>query len=301
MTRQEAHRLIRSLRRQFLLLTVTRCLLLTTVAVGFLGTLWNPSDAPGSILSANPLTNALWLAATFAAVVWVALTFYSVRQVRSTNQATAYIASGRLDLAEGQLMDALRQFSLYRNGKLLACHKLALIAHGQKQYQVAAELCDGILSFGAWGGLSKGISRLCRIMLVDCHLFLGDVTSAIRALRPVSSQDPDLSLAEQLLVLPIELRCQIGSDHYERAASSLSWKMSRAELLDSPKAALAHALLAVACQKTGQTENATFLQRRAELYHDLDELAEDYDVLRERAQGSSGKNSAPQATSADNK
>ena len=150
MTRQEAHRLIRSLRRQFLLLTVTRCLLLTTVAVGFLGTLWNPSDAPGSILSANPLTNALWLAATFAAVVWVALTFYSVRQVRSTNQATAYIASGRLDLAEGQLMDALRQFSLYRNGKLLACHKLALIAHGQKQYQVAAELCDGILSFGAW-------------------------------------------------------------------------------------------------------------------------------------------------------
>lgn len=295
MTHREAHQLIQNLRRQLLFATLARMLLTGIVGAGLLGALRHDPASTGSTLSGGLST--LWSAAILAVVVWVTLLIFSVRQVRASNRASAYIASGRLDLAEAQLKNAVRRFSLYRNSKLMACHNLAVVAHGQKCYQASAELCNGILSMWSWSRISQGLHRVCRILLADCHLFLGDTASASRVIESLSPQDPHLSLAEQLLLLPIELRCQIANAEYERAADSLPWKISRAELLDSPKAALAHALLAEACRQTGQTERAAFLQRRAELYHDLKELAEDYAVLRD----SQVPASAPTPTSADNK
>ena len=102
---------------------------------------------------------------------------------------------------------------------------------------------------------------------------------------------PDLNLAEQLLLLPIELRCQVTAEQYDAASESLPWKVERAELLDSPTAGLVHALLAMAADHTGQSRMAGFLRHRAELYHGLDNLAEEHGFLRDLA---------PEATSADN-
>jgi len=283
MSGTEAHRLIQSLRRQFLLATVTRVTLLSVVGLGFvLGTLWQAHFQRGSEL--------MWSAASLAAIAWLTLTFYSVRQIRVAHQASAFIASGRLDLAEERLKNALRKFSLYRNGKLLACHHLAVVAHGRKSYRAAAELCDGMISLP--GGPLVATRRTCRILLADCRLFLGDVLAASRAIAPLRLDGADLGLAEQLLLLPIELRCQIAAEQYEEAARALPWKLKRAELLDAPRAALVHALLAQAARKTGKGPVADFLQRRAELYHDLDDLAEEYPALRDLA---------PRARSADNK
>ncbi|MFQ5430478.1 MAG: hypothetical protein ACE5E1_09235 [Phycisphaerae bacterium] len=281
MTVEEAQRLVRSLRRQFLLASVARGGLLALIGVGMLGSFWQVQ--PGGAL------DLLWPAAMLAAVAWGALTVFSVRQVQAANQASAYIASGRLDLAEEQLKTAMRQFSLYENGKLLACHNLAVVAHGRKSFQAAAELCDGVIAIRK--GRRLGIGHTCRILLADARLSLGDTVSALRAIEPLSLRDADLSLAEQLLLLPIDLRCRIATEQFEEAAAALPWKVRRAELLDAPRAALAHELLAMACRRTGRAEAAGFLHRRAVLYHDLDELAADYPVLRD---------SAPSATSADN-
>jgi hypothetical protein len=93
------------------------------------------------------------------------------------------------------------------------------------------------------------------------------------------------------MLLPIELRCRTAEGDYERAAESLGWKVRLAELLEAPKAALVHALLARACRHTDRSEVATFLQRRAELYGDLGELAGEYQTP---------LGSAPGAISADN-
>lgn len=278
----EAHRLIQSLRRQFLLATLARSALLMVVALGFVfGTLWRAES--------HYRAELMWSIASMAAIAWVVLTFFSVRQVRAAHQASAFIASGRLDLAEEKLKSTLRQFSLYRNAKLLACHHLAVVAHGRKSYQAAAELCDGMISLP--GGPPRATLRTCRILLADCRLLLGDVAAARKAIAPLTLQGPDLNLAEQLMLLPIELRCQVTGEQYEAASESLPWKIKRAELLDSPTAGLVHALLAMAADHTGQPRMADFLRRRAELYHGLDNLAEGHDFLRDLA---------PEATSADN-
>lgn len=282
MSSAEAKKLIKSLRLQLLFATLIRILLLAVVCAGLLGAIWE--------IRIDGRSNALWASATVAAIAWVILTIFSVRQVRASNRASTYIASGRLDLAQEQLKQAMRQFSLYRNGKVLACHNLAVVSHGQKRYRSAAILCDGILSLG--GRLSRHINETCRILLADCRLLLGDPDLARIALGRLSAKSPELALTDQLLLLPIELRCQLAMQQYQEAAADLSWKVQRAELLDSPKAALTHALLAAACRKTGHQPEADFLERRARLYHDLDELSEEYEILR---------NSALKPTSADNR
>ena len=279
----EAHRLIQSLRRQFLLATLTRSALLMVVALGFVfGTLWRAES--------HHRAELMWSIASLAAIAWVVLTFYSIRQVRAAHQASSFIASGRLDLAEEKLKSTLRQFSLYRNAKLLACHHLAVVAHGRKSYQAAAELCDGMISLP--GGPPGATLRTCRILLADCRLLLGDIAAARQAIAPLNLLGPDLNLAEQLLLLPIELRCQVTAEQYGAAAESLPWKVKRGELLDSPAAGLVHALLAMAADRTGQARMAGFLRQRADLYHGLSKLAEEHDFLRDLA---------TKATSADNK
>jgi hypothetical protein len=146
---------------------------------------------------------------------WVVLAMFSARQIRATNQANVYISNGRLDLAEEQLKSAMQLFSLYRTGKLLVCHNLAVVAHGQKNYSVAAALCDGLIESGV--SVTRGIGRMCRILLADCRLLLGDTVSAIRAISPLRLDDPGMSLNERLMLLPIELRCQAAEGEYSRS------------------------------------------------------------------------------------
>ncbi|MBN2560480.1 MAG: hypothetical protein JXQ75_06085 [Phycisphaerae bacterium] len=275
MTLEEARALARMIRRHFFLAAVSRAVLLALVAVAFLGALLQTNT------NADTATDPLWFAAMLAAMLWVALTVFSVRQVRAANQASVYISSGRLDLAEEQLKDAIHLFTLYRTGKLLACHNLAVVAHGQKNYQAAAELCGCVIALR--GSVSRSIGRLCRILLADCRLFLGDSESALDVIQPLSLSGSALSLSEQLMLLPIELRCQIAAGDFQQAVASLAGKVRLAELLDARKAALAHALLARACRQGAQSEVAAFLQRRAELYYDLTELEAEYRVLGDTA------------------
>ncbi len=270
MTYREACELVTLLRRRFLITTLTRATILIVISLSVF--------AAWMSVESEMYRRVFWGSASFAGLAWITLMFFSIRQARVSNQASAFIASGRLDLAEERLRGAIQHFSLFRNGLLLACHNLAVVAHGRQCYPAAAELCEGVLSLHK--GLHKGIGRTCRILLADCRLFLGDTASALRAIEPISLDDPVLNLSEQLLFLPIELRCRIARADYAGATANLSWKLRRAELLDSPKAALVHALLAEACRRTGQPETAAFLQGRAELYHDLDDLEDQYGKLR---------------------
>jgi hypothetical protein len=220
---------------------------------------------------------ALWSATSLWIVGWMLLTVLSTRTIRAAHRTAALVAAGRLDLAEDQLKAAMRLFSIYTGGKLAVCHNLAVIAHGQKDFAAAAELCDGILALR--GGVSRALGRLCRLLLADCRLILGDTAAALRAIEPLSMLAGGLSLPEQLMLLPIELRCQLAQGRHREAADGLEAKVRLAELMDSPRAALAHALLAQACRESGRAREADFLLRRAELYHDLDRLRQEFSVL----------------------
>jgi hypothetical protein len=301
MTLDEAKTVARTLRRQLVLASISRIILIVLLTASFLTAILQPEAKAGK--------DALWFAAMLAAITWVTLTMFSVRQLRAANQAAMYISSGRLDLAEEQLKNAVHLFSFYRAGKLLACHNLAVVVHGRKNYSAAAELCTCVISLK--GKLSRGAGRLCRILLADCRLLLGDPAAALQAIGPLSLTEPAtpdpqhaagkaasagdegkaLDLAEQMLLLPIELRCHVGLGKFEQAVEGLDWKVQLAELLDAQKAALVHALLAEACRRVGKPIQAGFLQRRAELYSDLEELAKEYPFV---------VHSAPRPDNADN-
>lgn len=281
MSPAEAQSLIRTVRRHFRAAWGLRILLLGVIGTSFaLGLIREETTG-----QAGPI----WTVAFLAVIFWFGLMASSIRQARAANQGTQYIASGRLDLAETHLKNALQGFSLYRFGKLLVCHNLAVVAHGRREYQAAADLCDGILSVAR--NQSRSLSRLCRILLADCRLLLGDSAAAMKALAPLDADHADMTINEKLVLLPIELRCLIACGDFAAVVASLAEKIKLSELLESPKAALTHALLARACRETGRTSQAAFLQRRAELYHDLGELEAQYSIRLD---------SEPVATSADN-
>lgn len=292
MTVSDARVVIKTLRRQLLLATVSRIGILGMLAFGLVTTLFSTEQAG--------YRDALWFSIMFAALTWVAMSMFSVRQLRAAHQASAYISNGRLDLAEEQLKSAVYAFSMYRSGKLLACHNLAVVAHGRKNYQASAELCHFLIAAG--GSTTQKLGQLCRILLADCCLYLDDAAGALEVIQPLTIKDrtppssplavnraalrkyrAELSLAEQVLLLPIQIRSQIRLGHYDQVTHELLWKVRVAEAMDSSRAALVHSLLAKACRVLNRSSEAAFLQKRAELYADMSELATEYPETRDSA------------------
>ncbi len=228
---------------------------------------------------AEKQSDLLWSGAALITVAWLLHMVVSFKQVRASNQAAVYISTGRLDLAERQLREALRSFSLFTRGRLLVCHNLAVVAHGRKEYEAAAELCRGVVSLGR--GLSRSVVRLCRILWADCCLALGELAAAEKALAGMTVEEGGLRLSEALMLMPVELRCRLAMRDHGRVVSSLPEKKQMAELLDAPKAALVHAILAKACLAEGREAEADFFDRRSRLFHDREELVADYPILQD--------------------
>ncbi|MBX3395419.1 MAG: hypothetical protein KF841_08620 [Phycisphaerae bacterium] len=271
MTGEMSQDFMRSIRRQVRFSTLMRLALLLIIASGIVAT---PFYSSGN----RPL-DLLWAASAFAGLTWIGLTALSIKQIRAANQGIVYMANGRLDLAEEQLISAASQFSLYRIGKLRACHNLAVVAHSRGSFDEAAALLDGVIAM--LRGPDRSLGKTSRLVLADCRLSLGSPDIAAEVLKPVISQFDEMPLAEQLLLLPIETRCQVATGDYDAALNNLAERVRRAELLDSPRAAQVHALLAEACRRKGRQAEAAFFMRRAQLYADLSDLAEERPGLRD--------------------
>jgi hypothetical protein len=254
----EATQLINTLRRQVLLAGVWKAGIISIIFVASIGAA-GPWTTPEQ-------SKMLWAISVLSAGIWIVFTILGLRQARESNQAAVYIATGRFDLAERQLRAAALAFNLHRRAKLLACHNLAVVAHGRREFRTAAALSAGVIDLGR--GALRGVSRICRILLADCMLELKDPEAASRAIAPIPLNDPAVPLAEQLLLLPIRLRCDAAMKAYNHILIDLPGKLKRAELLDSPKAAMCHQILADACAHSGRRSEADFLRKRADLYHD---------------------------------
>ena len=266
MTQSEAGTLIRGLYRGLWVARVARYAMLGILAVGVIAALLSPAS--------EVRASWVWIATMTSAFCWAVLTILSTRQVRATNQVSIFAANGRLDLAEGQLREALRSFTIYGGAKLLACHNLAVVAHGRGEYAVAAQLCDGILTRARRTG--SRAHRTTRMLLADSRLSMSQIPEARAALDGLDAGDPALSLAERLMLLPIAVRCDVMSGEYGAALAGLAGKIRLAELLESPRAALVHLMLADASLACGQQELGRWLQRRAALYHDPEDLKDRY-------------------------
>ena len=197
-------------------------------------------------------------------VVWIVLSFQSMKGSRMAAAAPQRIASGHYDEAERAIDGALRSFSLFKTVKLMSLHHLALLRHAQRRYQEAAALCRELM--GQRLAAVMGVGMQSRLILADALLEMGDLAGAHEALSGLYRHRLSLSEAMNLLQVELDYQSRVGA--WVQIAANLPAKVQLAELLPAAAAARAQAVLALAAKKTGQPDWAGFLRRRAELLAD---------------------------------
>lgn len=201
-------------------------------------------------------------------VIWVILSYRSMRDSRMAADSTSLIASGQFDAAERQLAAALRSFSLFKTVKLLSLHHLAMLRHAQRRWRDSALLAQALLRHPA--SSLKGLNKSARLILIDASLELGDRPNAHSAIMSLYQQRLTLAEAVKLMGLQIDYESQIGA--WDAMMQRLGTKVQLAELSPAGDAALSQALLALAARRVGRTDCETWLRRRAELLADPAEL-----------------------------
>ena len=221
---------------------------------------------------ANPLVMGTLLA--FAAL-WFALAAWSTRRAQAVQLGSALVAAGELETASSILIDAMATFTMIPSVKLTACQQLATVAQRQGDHQATVRLGRALLRQPL--RRARWLSTQCRLVVADSLLTLNESAQAYDVFRPV--YDVPLSLADRLALLPIQLRYELETGHAESAVRALGEKVRLAELLDAPKAALVHALLAEACHRQNQSDQCGYLAERAALYHDPELIARSYPIV----------------------
>lgn len=258
--------LLRTFRRQMRITRVLRFALLIGTAI----VLFWAINMPG------PYRKQVMFGVFIATlIVWVLSMINTARLARSLRTASALVGVGQLDNAEIWLRRTLEKLSLSTRTKVLAFQQMASLLFRRDAHADVVAVCGALLE--------QRISSLkpvwinTRLMMADSLLMLDRACDAYDAIRPV--YDVPLSLSDRMKLLPIQLRYELAADHAEAATQGMPEKLQIAELMDSPRAALVHALLAEACRRSNMAEQQAYLTERAWLYHDLDQLAERYPII----------------------
>jgi hypothetical protein len=213
----------------------------------------------------------------FLAVIWITLGYRSMKGTRLAARSPLLIASGQFDLAEFQIEQALRMFSLFRSSKLLSLHHLAVLRHAQGRFQDAADLSGALLRQRL--GSLRGLSRQSRLILADSLLELGDLRGSYDSIAGLYQQR--LSLAEALSLLNVQLDYQWRINAWEPMLEGVANKVQLTELMNTASSARAQALMALAAARLGRAEWSEWLRRRVELLVDVRELTASRPVLKE--------------------
>jgi len=205
---------------------------------------------------------------TVLATVWLILSYQSMKGSRLAMASPGLIAQGRLEDAEQQIEHALKSFSLFRTGKLLSLHHLAMLRHAQRRWEDSAQLSKELLKQRL---KSLGhVERQSRLLLADALLEMGDLNGAYAAIAQLYSQR--LTLAEALNLLVVQLDYQARISAWGQMFDGVAIKVQLSELMPAPKAARVQALLALAARKVDRQDWAQWLRKRAELLADVGEM-----------------------------
>ncbi len=205
----------------------------------------------------------------------LALVLRSVRLTREVQAGSVLLNTGQLKEAEIWFRRAIGRFSLSTRARLIACEQMASLLFRRDAHPSVVAICRELLRHRRrW---LRRVQFNARLLLADSLLLLDRVGEAYQAIHPVYHQP--LSLLERMKLLPVQLRYELAADHSDAAVQDLADKTRIGELLDSPRAALVHALLAEACHRESMAAQGDFFAERAWLYYDLSELAERYPLI----------------------
>jgi len=208
-------------------------------------------------------------------ILWAFTMMQAARFGQQLRTASTLLNIGRLEDAEVWLQRVLKQFSWSTQVKTMAAQHYAALFFRRDAHEQVVQICQELLKERM--AHIENVWVNTRLMLADSLLLLGQVPAAYDAIRPL--YDSPLSLVDRMRLLPIQLRYELGADYATAAVQNLPEKVELAELLDSPRASLVHALLAEACRRLGMAEEQTFLAERAWLYYDVDQLTSRYPVI----------------------
>jgi hypothetical protein len=258
--------LLRIFRRQVRFTRIARFIILGAFFVALVWTAYQPDETG---------VRSFLLVAAAGVATWLLLVIHSFRLAQEVQTAGALLSLGQLDNAEVWLRRAIRRFSFSLRGKLFAGQQLASLFFRRDDFPRVVSVCRELLRHRFRGMKTQWVTT--RLLLADSLLMLGRIDEAYNAMRPVYTVS--LSLADRIKLLPIQLRYELAADHSESAVRALAEKVRVAELLDSPRAALVHALLAEACRREKMEPEQNYLTERAVLYHDLEEIVDRYPVI----------------------
>jgi hypothetical protein len=208
--------------------------------------------------------------------VWFVLSFRSMRGSRIAADSSSLIASGQYELAEQHIAEALGSFSIFRTVKLMSLHHLAMLRHAQSRWQESAMLCRALLTQRLAQG--SGLDRSSRLILAEALLELNDLPGVHDALARLYDQRLPLREALNLLTIQLDYQAKVGA-WTQIFDQQVMKKVELAELLPTPQAARAQALLALSARKVGREDWADWLRKRVELLVDPQKLCTDRPIL----------------------
>ena len=223
------------------------------------------------------MDGTLWLLGI--GMLWIALSYRSVKSQRLAAESNSLIATGQLDEAERQIEESLRSFSLFRATKMLTLHHLALLRHAQKRWQDSADLCRILLKQRL--GALQGLARPSRLLLADSLLELNDVHGAYLALADLYNERLSLGEATNLLLIQLDYESRLGAWETMLPRGAAYKRVQLTELMPAASSARAQAFLALAAKKSGREDWSHWLRARAELLADPQTLAKERPVLSE--------------------
>lgn len=233
--------------------------------------------ALAAVLAFDQADDRRMAVAVLAAVVvsWILLALRSIHLTREVQAGGALLSIGKLDDAEVWLHKGMRSFSVAVPAKLVAGELLAMLSLQRDAHHDVIAICRELLRHPLTRVRSVWVNT--RLMLADSLLTLDRLPEAHEAILPIYSAA--MPLETKMKLLPIQLRYELSSGQTSSSVNALAEKVRIAELLDSPHAALVHALLAEACRRQGMPTEQVFLTERARLYHDLDGLVTRFPVI----------------------
>jgi hypothetical protein len=263
---QELDALLRTFRRQVALATSVRIALIVLLGIGLFWSMQLPQETG----------RRMTLAVLGLGLLMVVLaTVGTLRLTRDVQAGNMMMSRGRPEEAAIWLRRALSRFTISTQGKFIAAQQMGMVLLRQDAYTQVVSLCREMLRhrLSRW----RSVWFAVRVMLADSLLMLHRESEAYEALRPVFIAP--MSLLERMRILPVQLRYELASNNTASSVQDLEKKTQIAELLDAPRAALVHALLAEACDRESMPEARDYFLQRAWLYHDLNRLARRYDLL----------------------
>ncbi len=216
------------------------------------------------------------------AVIWVSSSTGSTRVAQQIPQLGPMIERDPA-AAEAALATLLPRRMLQRPVRLLLFHQLAGLRHRQQRFGEAAAICQTLLSqipSQSRNGLrlpgilpaGQNVRAQLLLMLAEARLHCRDLFGAWVALAELSRCN--LNLVESLQRLALQTQYEVAAGHDAHALWRLNEKISHAELMPGPQCGAFHAMVAVAAERTGQTELAQWLSARAELMCTAEQLTQ---------------------------